>query len=195
MGDPDLPEPDTEQRLADWLSREYDCRGIEELEKEDPERAQEHRDAAANLMPWIAQCPREERQAAFFRGYDKGRERQKVRTAADAQRLEAEVAELRKDRDPEQLRGRIRDLEHVLEGWDRFMTGRTRAGAPPTWKDQAVEYLAQLVEAQRELAVLKGVQPDNATTQVSIPWGGTAADCPRCPSYDRPRLCPGHPAE
>ncbi|WP_159024382.1 hypothetical protein [Streptomyces scabiei] len=76
-------EPSQEQRLADRLAREYDCRGIDELEKEDPERAQEHRDAAAALLPWIQECPREERQAAFFRGYDKGRERQKARTAAD----------------------------------------------------------------------------------------------------------------
>ena len=151
--------------LADQLSREYDYRGLDELEQEDPERAQEHRDAAANLLPWITECPREERRAAFSRGYDKGRERQKVRTAADIRRLEAEVAELRQDRDPEGLRGRIRDLEHALEGWDRFMTGRVvpRPDAPPDWKAQAAEYLAQLTAVQRELAVLKGVQPSNAT--------------------------------
>jgi hypothetical protein len=157
--------PDQEQRLADQLSREYDYRSLAELEQEDPERAQEHRDAAANLLPWIQECPREERLAAFSRGYEKGRERQKVRTAADMRRLEAEVAEIRQDRDPEGLRARIRDLEHALEGWDRFMTGRVvpRPDAPPDWKAQAAEYLAQLTAVQRELAVLKGVQPSNAT--------------------------------
>jgi hypothetical protein len=157
---------DRDQRLnalADQLCREYDYRGIEELQQEDPERAQEHRDAAAALLPWIEERPREERRAAFSRGYEKGRERQKARTAADMRRLEAEVAELRLDRDPEGLRGRIRDLEYALEGWDRFMTGRVRIGAAPDWKEQAAEYLAKLVEAQRELAVLKGVQPSNAT--------------------------------
>ena len=159
----DGPEPDREALLADRLSREYDYRGIAELEQEDPERAQEHRDAAQALLPWIAECPREERREAWWRGYDKGRERQKARTTADVRRLEAEVAELRQDRDPEGLRGRIRDLEHALEGWDRFMTGRVRAGAAPDWKAQAAEYLAKLVEVQRELAVLKDVQPDNAT--------------------------------
>jgi hypothetical protein len=165
MTDPKSTREDREERLADQLSREYDYRSLSELEKEDPERAQEHRDAAARLVSWIAECPREERMAAFGRGFDKGKERQKVRTAADMRRLEAEVAELRQDRDPEGLRARIRDLEHALAGWDRFMTGRTRLGAPPDWKGQAAEYLAKLVEVQRELAVLKGVQPSNATRE------------------------------
>jgi hypothetical protein len=156
-------EADRVAQLADQLSREYDYRGIAELEQEDPERAQEHRDAAQALLPWMAECPARERQEAFYRGYDKGRERQKARTAADVRRLEAEVAELRKERDPEGLRARIRDLEHALQGWDRFMTGRVRAGAAPDWQTQAAEYLAKLVEVQRELAMLKGVQPDNAT--------------------------------
>ncbi|MFF7795581.1 hypothetical protein [Streptomyces sp. NPDC007991] len=158
-------QPTQEQRLADKLSRLYDYRGIDELQQEEPERAQEHRDAAAELATWIEECPREERRAAFSRGYEKGRERQKVRTAADMRRLEAEVAELRQDRDPDGLRGRIRDLEHALEGWDRFMTGRIvpRPDTPPDWKAQAAEYLAQLTAVQRELAVLKGVQPSNAT--------------------------------
>ncbi|WP_045562683.1 hypothetical protein [Streptomyces sp. FxanaA7] len=158
-------EPSMEQRLADWLAREYDYRGIDELEKEDPERAREHRDAAASLLPWTAECPREERRAAFGRGFDrgfdKGKERQKARTAADMRRIEAELAELRQDRDPEGLRARIRELEYALQGWDRFMTGRIRAGAAPDWQAQAAEYLAQLVQVQRELAVLKGVQPSH----------------------------------
>lgn len=158
-------QPNQEQLLADKLSRLYDYRGIDELEQDEPERAQEHRDAAAELAPWIAECPREERRAAFGRGYEKGRERQKVRTAADMRRLEAEVAELRQDRDPDGLRARIRDLEYALDGWDRFMTGRIRIGAAPDWKDQAAEYLAQLTEAQRELAMLRGVQPSNATRE------------------------------
>lgn len=156
------PATDRAALLADKLSREYDYRGIGELEREDPERAQEHRDAAQALLGWMAECPREERQAAFFRGYDKGRERQKARTASDVRRLEAEVAELRLDRDPQGLRARIRDLEHALAGWDRFMTGRVRVGAAPDWKEQAAEYLAKLTAVQRELAVLQGVQPDDA---------------------------------
>jgi hypothetical protein len=158
--------PTQEQRLADKLSRLYDYRSLEELEQEEPERAQEHRDAAAELAPWIEECPREERRDAFGRGFEKGRERQKARTAADMRRLEVEAAELRQDRDPDGLRARIRDLEYALAGWDRFMTGRVRAedaAEAPTWKEQAAVYLARLVEAQRELAVLKGVQPSNAT--------------------------------
>ena len=149
--------------LAEQLCRQYDYLPLTEVEKEDPERAREHRDAAVDLLPWIEERPREERRNAFERGYEKGRERQKVRTAADMRRLEAEVAELRQDRDPEGLRARIRDLEYALAGWDRFMTGRIRHEQPADWKAQAAEYLAQLVEVQRELAVLKGVQPSNAT--------------------------------
>lgn len=163
----DGPEPDRVELLADRLSREYDHRGIAELEQEDPEQAQEHRDAAQALLSWIEECPREESRAAFGRGYEKGRERQKVRTAGDVRRLEAEVAELRQERDPDGLRARIRDLEHALEGWDRFMTGRTRPGTAPDWQAQAAEYLAQLTAVQRELAVLKGVQPDNATRRAA----------------------------
>lgn len=159
----DAPETDREALLADQLSREYDFRGIDELEQDDPERAQEHRDAAATLVKWIGECPREERRAAFGRGFDKGKERQKARTAADMQRLQEEVAELRQDRDPEGLRARIKDLEYALAGWDRFMTGRLRASTAPDWQQQAAEYLAKLAEAQRELAELKGVQPSNAT--------------------------------
>jgi hypothetical protein len=158
-------DPTREQRLGDQLSREYDFRSLSELEQEDPERAQEHRDAAAALLPWIEECPREERREAFGRGFERGKERQKIRTAADMRRLEAEVAELRQDRDPEGLRARIRDLEYALAGWDRFVTGRVRPrpDVPTDWKAQAAEYLAKLTEAQRELAVLKGVQPSNAT--------------------------------
>lgn len=151
--------------LADQLCRQYDYRSLTEVEEEDPERAQEHRDAAANLLPWIEERPREECRDAFGRGYEKGRERQKVRTAADMRRLEQEAAELRKDRDPDGLRARIRDLEYALHGWDRFMTGRIRAGDPIDWKDQAAEYLARLVKVERELAELKGVQPDDATRE------------------------------
>lgn len=159
-----MTEPDDRlQRLADQLAREYDYRGLDELVQDEPERAQEHRDAAAALLPWIQECPREERRAAFFRGYDKGRERQKARTAADMRRLEAEVAELRQDRDPDGLRSRIQDLEYALAGWDRFMTGRVRAGQAPNWQQQAAEYLAKLTAVEREIAVLKGVQPSNAT--------------------------------
>lgn len=161
----DITLPSQVERLADQLARQYDYRSLAELEQEDPERAQEHRDAAAHLAPWIQECPREERRAAFSRGFDKGKERQKARTAADMRRLEAEVAELRQERDPEGLRARIGDLEYALEGWDRFMTGRVRPrpDVPPDWKAQAGEYLAKLTEVQRELAVLKGVQPSNAT--------------------------------
>jgi hypothetical protein len=161
----DVPVPDREALLAEQLSREYDFRGIDELEQEDPERAQEHRDAARNLAKWIEECPREERRRAFHRGYDKGQELQKQRTAADMRRLETVVAELRQDRDPEGLRGRISDLEYALAGWDRYLTVRIqpRPDVPADWKAVAAEYLLKLTEAQRELAELKGVQPSNAT--------------------------------
>jgi hypothetical protein len=150
-------QPTAVQRLADQLARQYDYRGLDELEQVDPERAQEHRDAAEALLPWMAESPREERRAAFGRGYEKGRERQQARTASDMRRLEDEVAELRTDRDPEGLRSRIADLQYVARGWDRLMHGTTAGGT------QTADLLRRLEAAQRELAELKGVQPSTAT--------------------------------
>lgn len=161
-GDGAPAEPERIGKLADQLARHYDYQTVAELEQEDPDRAQEHRDAAATLASWIRQCPREDRRAAFQRGYDRGVEVQKSRTAAAISRLEAEIEELRQDRDPEALRARITDLEYVLKGWGRFATAGIH-GAAPDWKAQAAEYLVKLTEAQRDLAVLKGVQPSNAT--------------------------------
>lgn len=165
----DTPPPTRKERiaqLADKLCRTY-THGIdlESLEETDPEEAGEHRSAARRLLKWIEEAPEEEKESAFKRGFDLGRERQKQRTARDMDRLEAEVAELRQDRDPEGLRERIRALEYALRGWDTLMTGRDRRqyGAVPDWRQVAAEHLARLVEAERELAVLKGHQPSNAT--------------------------------
>src|SRR5207249_5730430 len=109
------------------------------------------------FLKWLQKAPEEEVRAAFRRGYDRGKERQRERTAEDMQRLEAEVAELRQDRDPEGLRSRIADLQYVARGWDRLMHGTT-PGASET-----ADLLRRLEAAKRELAVLKGVQPSNAT--------------------------------
>ena len=152
--------------LADKLCRSYTYGvGIDETAQTDPAAAEAHRDAAEALLPFIEEAPREDRRAAFGRGWEKGREAERKAHARDTARLEAEVAELRQNRDPNGLRARIRDLEHALHGWDTLMTGRNRtaAGTVPDWKATAASYLAQLVEAQRELAVLKGHQPTNAT--------------------------------
>ncbi|MGW7283987.1 hypothetical protein ACWGH4_00550 [Streptomyces sp. NPDC054847] len=147
--------------LADKLCRSYTYGvGIDELAQTDPDEAEAHRDAAEALLDWIGECPREERRAAFRRGYDRGREAQKQRTAEDMTRLEAELAELRQERDPEGLRSRICDLTYALRGWDMLMTGR---GRRTTWEEVAAGHLAKLVEVQRELAELKGHQPSNAS--------------------------------
>jgi hypothetical protein len=95
--------------------------------------------------------------AAFRRGYDRGRDNQKKHTAEYVQHLEAEVAELRQDRDPEGLRARIADLQYVARSYGRIMTGGSDL------RGQLVDALARLEAAQREVAVLKGVQPSNAT--------------------------------
>jgi histidine triad (HIT) family protein len=118
-------------------------------------------------LPWysgrvsLADC--DGKRAAFRRGYDRGQERQRMRTAEHVMWLQATVHELRKDRDPDGLRDRIADLEYIVAGWDRLATGRTREGMPSDWEAQAAEYLAKLTAVQQELAVLKGVQPSNAT--------------------------------
>jgi hypothetical protein len=152
--------------LADKLCRSYTYGvGLDETAADDPEEARAHRRAARRLLKWVEEAPDEEISDAFRRGFDRGRERQKKRTEQDMARLEAEVAELRQDRDPDGLRARIRSLEYALHGWDTLMMGRDRKafGMTPDWKQTAADYLAQLVEAQRELAELKGHQPSNAT--------------------------------
>ncbi|WP_399559225.1 hypothetical protein OH809_45480 (plasmid) [Streptomyces sp. NBC_00873] len=122
----DAPERTREERLAELaekLCRSYTYGiGIEELEQTDPEEASAHRDAAEHLLPWIQEAPQEDRRAAFHRGYAKGKENQAKHTAEDMQRLEAEVTDLRIDRDPEGLRWRIRDLERA---WDELWVGHT----------------------------------------------------------------------
>lgn len=169
------PEPVTQPTreellaaLADRLCRTY-THGIDlaSVEETDPEEAARHRSAARRLIDLVEDAPEEDREAAFKRGYDRGREAQKRRTAADVARLEAEVAELRQDRDPEGLRARVCDLEYALHGVDTHLMGRDRKqfGAVPDWKQKAGEYLAQLIKAQRELAELQGHQPSNATRQ------------------------------
>lgn len=165
----DAPERTKEQRLlelADKLCHAYTCGiGYDELLRDDPDMAREHLDTAHALLPYIQTAPREERRAAFRRGWDRGKEAQRKWTDEDMQRLEDETAELRTDRDPEGFRQRIRDLEYALHGWDTLLMGRDRhnPGAVPDWKQTAGDYLAQLTAVQRELAELKGHQPANAT--------------------------------
>ncbi|MGW2725640.1 hypothetical protein [Streptomyces sp. NPDC001492] len=152
------PRASREERLAEELCHAYHYGvGLDELDEEDPDQARAHRRAAQRLLRWLEDAPKRELKAAFQRGYDRGKERQKERTAEDIARLEAEVAELRQDRDPEGLRARIADLQYVARGYGRIFTGGTDL------RGQLADALGRLEEAQRELAELKGVQPSNAT--------------------------------
>jgi hypothetical protein len=154
-----------EQRLAalaEALCHAYHPgRGMDELEEEDPDQARAHRRAAGRFLRWIEEYPeqqvRQERRAAFRRGYDRGAENAKKSSAEQIERLEADVAELRKDRDSEGLRARIADLQYVNRGYSRIVMGGSDLRA------DLADALRRLEVAQRELAVLKGVQPDNAT--------------------------------
>ncbi|MFF1574693.1 hypothetical protein ACFVWR_18290, partial [Leifsonia sp. NPDC058292] len=152
----DAPEPTREERieaLAATLCGIYHCGDtMDELEEEDPEQARTHRRAARRLLKWLEKAPEDELRDEWRRGYDRGKERQKQRTARDFERLEAEVAELRQDRDPEGLRSRIRDLEYVARGYSRIVTGGSDL------RSDLADALKRLAEAQRELAELKGVQ-------------------------------------
>ncbi|WP_331756330.1 hypothetical protein OHA04_45470 (plasmid) [Streptomyces sp. NBC_01590] len=146
----DSPERTREQRLAELaekLCRSYTYGvGLEELEQTDPDEASAHRDAAEHLLPWIQEAPREDRRAAFRRGYAKGKENQAKSTAEYVQCLEAEVADLRIDRDPEGLRWRIRDLERA---WDEMWVGHTGRRDIRDVTRQAHE---RAVAAERKLA-------------------------------------------
>jgi hypothetical protein len=73
--DDDPAEADRPGKLADQLARVYDFTRLTDLEKDDPQRAQEHRDAAHELLGWLAGAPREERRAAFSRGWERAKER------------------------------------------------------------------------------------------------------------------------
>jgi histidine triad (HIT) family protein len=112
-------------------------------------------------LPWdsghvdLSSC--EDKRAAFRRGYDRGQERQKQRTAEHVVWLQATVAELRQDGDPDGLRARIADLQYVNRGYSRIVMGGSDLRA------ELADALHRLEAAHRELAVLKGVQPSNAT--------------------------------
>lgn len=152
------PRATREERLAEELCHVYHYGvGLDELEQEDPDQARAHRRAARRFLRWLEKAPKEDLRAAFRRGYDRGKERQKQRTLEDVQRLEADVAELRQERDPEGLRARIADLQYVARGYGRIFTGGSGLRA------DLADALQRLEAAQRELAVLKGVQPSNAT--------------------------------
>ena len=152
------PVASREERLAEELCHAYHYGvGLDELDEVDPDQARAHRRAARRLLRWLEDAPKRELKAAFQRGYDRGKERQKERTAEDVERLEADVAELRQERDPDGLRARIADLQYVARGYGRLFTGGSDL------RGQLADALKRLEETQRELAELKGVQPSNAT--------------------------------
>jgi hypothetical protein len=149
-------------RLTEELCHAYHYGvGLDELDEEDPDQARAHRRAARRFLRWLENAPEEElsqeRRAAFRRGYDRGAENAKKSAAEQIQHLEAEVAELRQDRDPDGLRARIADLQYVNRGYSRIVMGGSDLRA------DLVDSLRRLEAVQRELAVLKGVQPSNAT--------------------------------
>lgn len=144
--------------LAEELCHAYHYGvGLTELEQEDPQQAAAHRAAAEALLRHIERAPKEDRRAAFRRGYDRGQQNERNRTIEYVQHLEDTVADLRTDRDPEGLRARIADLQYVTRGYGRLVSGRSGLEA------ELADALARLEAAQRELAVLKGVQPSTAT--------------------------------
>ena len=159
---PEDTPPSREERLAglaEKLCHAYTYGvGIDEMAATNPEEAEVHRDAAEAILPLLEEAPREDRRAAFRRGWDRGRDAERQRNTEHVARLEAELADLRQDRDPDGLRARIRDLEHTLRGWDQLMNNRRYTG----WEKVAAHYLELLTEVQRELAELKGHQPSDA---------------------------------
>ncbi|EFL29450.1 hypothetical protein SSOG_09164 [Streptomyces himastatinicus ATCC 53653] len=66
--DDDTTEADRTAKLADQLAGIYDYIRLTELEKDDPQRAQEHRDAAHELAGWFTGAPREERPGRVLPG-------------------------------------------------------------------------------------------------------------------------------
>jgi hypothetical protein len=97
--DDDPTETDRTTKLADQLARLYDFTRLAELEKDDLQRAKEHRDAAHELLGWLAGTPREERRAAFSRGWEKAKERGNGRAERRISELEDLLASLSPDLD------------------------------------------------------------------------------------------------
>ncbi|MFJ1992990.1 hypothetical protein [Streptomyces asiaticus] len=93
----DTTEADRVSKLADQLAGIYDYTRLTELEKDDPQRAQEHRDAAHELLGWMDGAPREERRAAFSRGWERAKERRNELAERRISELEDVLASLRPD--------------------------------------------------------------------------------------------------
>lgn len=97
--DDDTTEADRLNKLADQLAWTYDYTRLAELEKDDPQRAQEHRDAAHELHAWLTGAPREERRAAFSRGWERAKERRNERAERRISELEDLLASHSPDSD------------------------------------------------------------------------------------------------
>ncbi|MFK0015713.1 hypothetical protein [Streptomyces sp. NPDC091027] len=83
-----LSRADRTEKLADQLSRLYDLRSMEVLKAEEPDRAQEHHDAACGLRGWLRGLPKAEEKEVFQRGWDRAMRRAGRRVAE----LEAAIA-------------------------------------------------------------------------------------------------------
>lgn len=77
------------EELANALSLTYDFTPLTELESDDAARAGEHRMAAHELRGWLNHLPKEEKKAAFQRGWDRATARARQRL----DHLEALVAD------------------------------------------------------------------------------------------------------
>lgn len=115
------------------------------------------------LAALASTVPFNEKRAAFRRGYAKGRDSEKKAAAEYTAQLEQALTELRQDHDPDALRARIADLEHVLHGYSRLHTGAGHGTDGTSLQGLLTDTLNRLETAQRELAVLRGIQPSDAT--------------------------------
>ncbi|MGW3308146.1 hypothetical protein ACWDG9_16350 [Streptomyces sp. NPDC001073] len=107
----ELTKAQRTEQLADELAGLYECLHVNELETSDPERAKEHREAAAGLVAWLDEGPRRERKAAFSRGWERAKQRRNERAELRIAELEDLVASLRTQDDP--------GLSHTAVSWRR----------------------------------------------------------------------------
>lgn len=70
--------------FADQLGRAYNWQRIEELEKEDPDAAARHQEAAEELWPWLGQLPEQLRKATWNRAWQASRERSREHAQQEA---------------------------------------------------------------------------------------------------------------
>ncbi|MGW1364521.1 hypothetical protein ACWCQP_44845 [Streptomyces chartreusis] len=140
---------DVIEQLADQLSRSYDVLPLAELKAADPDRAQDHHDAAHDLRGWLRGFPRREEKAAWQRGWERAMARAGRRIAD----LEAVIASQQPDE--QDLPGPASDWHLARQDPRYALVRREILGLDTVDGTMALSYPLQELLALRVLAALR----------------------------------------